>query len=70
MTEAARSARREYMRLYRLKNREKLLTYQREYRKQNREKINAQRREWARKHSDDLKKYYESYWERVAKRSE
>lgn len=68
MTEEAIRAKREYMKRWREKNREKLKDYQREYRKKNRDQVNASHREWSARNRDKIVKYNQSYWERVAER--
>lgn len=51
MSEKAKAARREYMRKYREKNREKL---------------NKQAREWARNNKDKIKEYKNRHFEKMA----
>ncbi len=55
MTDIARQAQREYMREYRLKNKERLNEYQREYNKQ-----------WLKDNAGKKKQYNARYWQKKA----
>lgn len=69
LTEAAREARREYMRKWREENRQSIREYNRNWRRANRDAMNRYAKEWRDANPDKVKGYRESYWERRAEQT-
>ena len=69
MTDAAKEARREYMRKWREENRQSIREYNRNWRRANRDAMNRYAKEWRDANPDKVKGYRESYWERRAEQT-
>ena len=66
LTDAAKEARREYMRKWREENRQSIREYNRNWRRANRDAMNQYAKNWRDANPEKTKGYRESYWERKA----
>lgn len=69
MTDAAKEARREYMRKWREENRQSIREYNRNWRRDNRDAMNQYAKNWRDANPEKMRGYRESYWERKAQQT-